>query len=504
MIKYLSRNTDRIYNLLLIILLAIQPVLELVWFNNGTIGEIAGFTIPTLIRFGLVGIIGCLSFAVVKFNKKHLFLAGYGILVVVYTVFHHIFSVDFYSFVPGNFDYNLVKEIFYIFRMLVPIAVIYFIYCSKMTEDIIKKIILWISGFVTVIVVVTNILKISLGSYSDKKILGNIFDWFLHSGKYTFNDLASKGFFYWSIFSTVLVLIYPFLIYLYLKEKKQRYLILIVLQGLALYMFGTKATTFSVIIELVLMLLVYLFCILFKREKGGAKKQILSLFIVIVLGVLILPYTPSLSRMSFDKGYKKSIDKDGYKYRYKEKLKDNGDFEEYLDENYMYLSVKEEFMLDSYSYKYDLEFWNALLNELGPSQRMQNRIIEQRMLERVKEINNDKMDSYFGLGYTRTSNIYNLERDFLYQYYSMGIFGVLLFLGPYVVVLLVSMGLMLLRYKTNFNVENCALVLGLGLSMFLAYYSGNVMESLGITIIMGALCGYLLKLVFGSKQCNIL
>lgn len=496
MINHSLKNTDKIYNaynVLLIILLIIQPILELVWFNNGTIGEIAGFTIPTIIRFGLVGIIGCMSIVVVKFNKKHLLLAGYGVLVILYIILHHIFSADFRSFVPGDFDYNLLKEIFYILRMLVPIVVIYFVYNSKITEDIMKKIVLWISGFVTIIVVVTNILKVSLGSYSDKKILGNIFDWFLHQGKYTFNDLASKGFFYWSIFSTVLILIYPFLIYLYLKEKKQRYLILIILQGLALYMFGTKVTTFSVVIELVLMLLVYLFCILLKRESGFAKKQVVSLFIVIVIGVVILPYTPSVSRISFDEEYKKSIDEEEGEWSF------SGDFEKYLDENYMYLSVKEEFMLDSYNYKYDLEFWNDLLNELGPSERMQNRIIEQRMLERVKEINNDKMDAYFGLGYTRTSNIYNLERDFLYQYYSMGIFGVILFLGPYIAILLLVMGLMLLKFKNNFNVENCALVLGLGLSMCGAYYSGNVMESLGITIIMGAMCGYLLKVILENK-----
>lgn len=78
----------------------------------------------------------------------------------------------------------------------------------------------------------------------------------------------------------------------------------------------------------------------------------------------------------------------------------------------------------------------------------------------------------------------------------MGIIGVILLLGPYIMIILVAMLWMLIKFKDKANIENCSLVLGLGLSLFLAYYSGNVMESLGITIVIGALAGYLLKLLF--------
>ena len=102
-------------------------------------------------------------------------------------------------------------------------------------------------------------------------------------------------------------------------------------------------------------------------------------------------------------------------------------------------------------------------------------------------------------GYTRTSNIYNLERDFLYQYYSLGIVGVVIFLGPYVGILLITMILMLVKFKKRGNIENCSLVLGVGLSLFLAYYSGNVMDNLGITIIMGMVLGMLLRINFRKE-----
>ena len=57
------------------------------------------------------------------------------------------------------------------------------------------------------------------------------------------------------------------------------------------------------------------------------------------------------------------------------------------------------------------------------------------------------MDDWFGIGYTRTSNIYNLEKDFVYQYYSVGIVGVVLLLGPYIGILLFVMLRMLVHFK---------------------------------------------------------
>lgn len=486
---------EKLYTLLLILLIGIQPVLELVWLNDGTFGEIAGFTIPTLVRFGLVGAIGILSFFVVRFNKRYIWLAVYAIVVIIYAIFHNIYCTDFHSLIPGDFGYNWLQELFYLIRMLVPIAVIYFVYNSKITAKMFKMLAVGISLFSSLIIIITNITKTALGSYSDTRILGNIFDWFLNKGEYTFNDLASKGFFYWSIYSTVLVLLYPYLIYLYFKERKKRYLGLIALQGIALYMFGTKATTFSVVIELVTMLAVYVFCTLIKKDDKFSARLSIPLVAVILGAFIIFPSTPAISRIAFDKEYQKEIDAGEDK-----KGEDIEDIESYIAENYSELSIKEEFILDSYNYKYDPDFWQEILNELGPSQRMQNRIIEQRMLERVKEINNDPMDDYFGLGYTRTSNIYNLERDFLYQYYSLGIIGVILFLGPYIGILLIAMALMIIKFKEKGTVLNCSFVLGIGLSLFLAYYSGNVMDNLRITILLAFVTGYLLREICGKTE----
>lgn len=494
MINKMDQKIEKTYMWLLIILFSVQPILELTWFNDGTIGEIAGFTIPTLVRFGLMGIITVMSIFVIRFNHRHIWMAAYLVLVAFYFVLHHIFSLDFRSYVPGDFGYNFIQEAFYLCRMVLPVILIFFVYHFRINATLFSRIVVWLSAFSSGLVIITNVFKVAIGSYSNETILGNVFDWFFNKGQFTFNDLSSKGFFYWSIFSTMLVLIYPYLMYLYFKTERKRYFLLVVAQGLALYMFGTKATTFSVIIELVIMMAVYLFCVFVKKEQKFRLKAAVSFIVVLLIAFLVYPYTPAISRQNFDAEYGKDLDEEYEKTKEEELVKKEKDLEAYFDENYPYFSIEEEFMLNSYNYKYDLEFWDDLLNELGPSQRMQNRIIEERMLQRVKEINNDVMDTYFGMGYSRTSNIYNLERDFLYQYYSMGVVGVILLLGPYVGIVAFIMVMMLIRFKTTFNMINCSLILGCGLSLFLAYYSGNVMESLGITIIFALVLGYLLKI----------
>ena len=155
-------------------------------------------------------------------------------------------------------------------------------------------------------------------------------------------------------------------------------------------------------------------------------------------------------------------------------------------------------LINSYSFKYDYEFWtNIILNETA-EQKADNRNIQTKIFERIKEINSSKMDDLFGLTYSRTSKIFNLERDFLYQYYSLGIVGVLLFLGPLVLLLLVCM-IKMLRNRKLLNMENTSLCFGVGLLLCVALYSGNMLDNLGIIIMLGFVEGYLVSNVFFNK-----
>lgn len=493
----MRQHKERIFTYMLIGFIVMQPLLDLAWLNNGAIGEVFGFTIPTLIRITIIVILGIMSFSVFVFHKKHAWLALYLIVIGMYFVMHHINALNFNSCVPGNFNYNMLGEMFYVIRMCFPIAMMYFVYNSNFKRQQFEQSVIGIVLIMSGVVIITNIFKISIGSYSDQRIAGNIFDWFLNPGAYYHNQLASKGFFYVSIVSMVLILLLPYMFYMFIDTKKKRYIGLGIAQVIALFMFGTKATSYSVVLVLGIMCILYLFSSLLKREYVFDAKILAVLFIVVVGSLGMLKYSPATARVHFDEEYEEEMDKE--EEEEKEELYAEYDFSSredivrFFDNNYKLLSINETILVESYPYKYDPEFWWTFYESTVPSVRMQNRFVQEAVLKRVQKINNNEMDQYLGIGYTRTSNIYNLEKDFLYQYYSMGILGAMLLVGPYIILLLVVMVSMIVSFKKKMTLLNLSLVLGCGLTCCLAYYSGNTLESLGVTIVMGAVYGYLLK-----------
>lgn len=485
-----------IFPYLLMGIVCIQPILDLVWFNNGTIPEVFGFTIPTLVRVGFVGLIGIASLLLIKWNKKMIALIFYLITVMAYFVFHHLHCMNFNSLVPGDFNYSLAGELFYIVRMLIPFAMTYFMqlvdkYDLDVLFDITSQVVSWA---MSLLIVITNILKVSISSYSDAKIRGNIFDWFLNQDAFSFNELTSKGFFYHAIVTCTLVMSFPYFIYKYIHTKEKKYIGLLLLEGIALLMVGTKATSFSVIIELSVMILVYLFCSIIKKDIVFSKSTFAGLFALMIIFTSIYWYSPCRMRMDFSALYEDKKDQEAATEKQAElDFEDTDAMIAYFDEYTNDLSINPKFLTKSYPYQYDIDFWVDILQKYPPSERMQNRIIEEEMFIRIKEINNNPMDDYLGIGFTRTENVFKLEQDFLYQCYSMGFIGAGLLMGPYIALLLYSMIDMLRHFKEKANLFNCALVLGLGLTYFVAFYSGNTMESLGVTITIGFVQGYLLK-----------
>ena len=167
----------------------------------------------------------------------------------------------------------------------------------------------------------------------------------------------------------------------------------------------------------------------------------------------------------------------------------------YFDYTYEKQDITVTLIKDSYSYKFDPLFWKDFIENTPIEQRPNNRLVQQAIFDRIKSINHNYFDNLFGITYSRTSKVFNLERDFIYQFYSIGIFGVIIFLMPYIICILFAIIHMLLNYKNKFNFLNCTLIIGIGVILCISYYSGNTLENLGITIPLGIMCGYLVKKV---------
>ena len=131
--------------------------------------------------------------------------------------------------------------------------------------------------------------------------------------------------------------------------------------------------------------------------------------------------------------------------------------------------------------------------------RMQNRYLERAMLDKVVATNNNKLDKFMGISYTRETNIFNLERDFTSQIYSLGWFGMILFIGPYVAILAYG----ILKWILNKNKRTYLITSILTAMVFMlaaAFSSGNVMDFLTASFILAFVSGFLLKEFAGESR----
>ena len=102
----------------------------------------------------------------------------YILLVIIFTIIHHFSAIKFTSLVPGNFNYSFKVEVFYIIRMLIPFFIGFLIYYSNIKRKDLDLVVIILSLLFSLIIIVTNILKIAYGSYTHEIINANIFDWF--------------------------------------------------------------------------------------------------------------------------------------------------------------------------------------------------------------------------------------------------------------------------------------------------------------------------------------
>jgi len=154
---------------------------------------------------------------------------------------------------------------------------------------------------------------------------------------------------------------------------------------------------------------------------------------------------------------------------------------DYIEENYISSNINQNFILNRYPYQYDVDFWYDIIKSNNPL-KADYRFLEEAMVKRVFKINNNKFDVFFGITYTRVQNIFNIEKDFVMQYYSLGIIGLILLLGPYIIILLLWILKILYRKLKNLELTPLLAFTTICMIFFVAYYSGNLLNSLGFGI----------------------
>lgn len=464
---------------LLILFLIINPIFDLKIFYN---------SISTLIRVICIAFFFTYYFFASKNNKKYLLLI-YPILIAIYFIFHHLNAKGFNSLVPGNFNYSIFKEFLYFIKMICPYMLIYSLFKANFSKEEIFFILKLIVLTISLIIIISNIFLFSYGTYSDTRIKANFFEWFNLDSSFTYKDLSSKGLFESANqISATLLMFLPFIILLTLENKCKLNLFTLFCNMIALLFLGTKVAVFGIIIVFLYTSFAYIIL----------KKQIKKLYILIpflLIYICLLPFNPTFSRFPETKLvveaslgvsttdqnttlYNTSATQDPPTVEYKK---------EYVFNHYIESNINENFILNRYPYGYDVDFWYDIITSDNPK-KSDYRFLEESMTKRVISINNNKLDILFGIAYTRVQNIFNIEKDFVMQYYSLGIIGLILIFLPYFIILIYWIVKVLSNKLKNLDFFEVIAFITICMIFFVAYYSGNLLNSLGVGVYLSLIC----------------
>ena len=409
-------------------------------------------------------------------NSKYLFI--YYALCFLYLIISFLRSDTFYSLVPGNFNYNFLDEGLTIIKLITPITLIYSLYYQKIEW---KKYLLVLKIWVILIcgsIIITNIFKISLSSYSNLPITKNIFEWNINN---YYQETASKGFFVYAnqeaviMIMLLLLFIYDFL---YKNKKSVFYIILLMF---AMLMLGTRVSSVGGFLTLICAYIFYIFYCVYKKEKYVFK----SLYVLIPICIwgILLPISPYANRnieLNTIEENANDIVTDSKEHIEMNSSEEESEIEsniEYVYANYNPNYLPQVFFEDYYPIKYDSDFWYEFVKNT-PLEEMNYRTIETSIIKRVKEINDDSLDILFGISNARIQNIVNIERDFVLHYYAFGIIGSIVLLLVYIIMLTYSI-YKFFKYQAYYLFIITTAIL---LFIFSAFLIGNIINSMNAII----------------------
>lgn len=405
-------------------------------------------------------------------NIKYLLL--YYLLCFIYLVISFFHQKNFNSLLPSEFDFNIVSEALTILKLVIPGTFLYCLYYVKIPfKKYMKVLKCWVILF-NLSIVITNIFKISLGSYSDTFITKNIFEWSKYNYyKYT----ASKGYFmYANQISAISIPILLVFIYDYIYNSKKS-IIYIFIISLSMLMLGTRVSTLGGLLTLSFSIIFYFIIEIYR--KRCFRKRVYILVIPVIGWLLLLGISPYSNRnieLNKTDTIKDMVDTtmvvDNSKIVIKEVTK-----KDYVYNNYNKEYLPKVFFEEYYPIEYDEDFWYYFVKN-NTIDDINYRYIEKSIIKRVVEINNNSLDKYFGISNSRIQNIVNIESDFYLHYYAFGIVGSFILLLVYLNLFIYAL-IKFVKVNSYFSFVYLSCVV---LFLFSAYLTGNIINSINIML----------------------
>ena len=433
--------------------------------------------ISTLIQVIFVFLLLFVTLILYKDSRKNIkWMILYYVLCLIYLGVSFYHQEYFKSLLPSSYGFNIVSELLTILKLITPITFIYSLYYMKIPY---KKYMLVLKVWCILFagsIVLTNIFKFSLGSYSDTFITKNIFEW----NKYNYYKYsASKGYFMYANQVSALCIIFLLMfIYDYLYNSKKS-IIYVLLVSLAMLMLGTRVSTLGGLLTLVFAIIFYFIINIF--NKISIKKRIYILVIPVLGWVLLLQVSPYNNRsIELNRSINRHMDEASIvddKAIVMDDTSMDVDKTKYVYQNYNKDYLPKVFFEKYYPIKYDEEFWYNFVKN-NSIDKINYRYIEKSIIRRVVEVNNNPLDKFIGISNTRIQNIVNIESDFYLHYYAFGIIGS-------IILLIIYLMLFIYAFNNFVKIQNYYAFIMLScvvLFLFSAFLTGNIINSINTVL----------------------
>lgn len=462
------KNVKNIIENVTVFFLFLLPLFSTVFLYN---------KISTLIQIIFVFLLLFVTLILYKDSRKNIkWMILYYVLCLIYLGVSFYHQESFKSLLPSSYGFNIVSELLTILKLITPITFIYSLYYIKLPF---KKYMLVLKVWCILFagsIVLTNIFKISLGSYSDTFITKNIFEWNKYNYyKYT----ASKGYFIYANQVSALCIIFLLMfIYDYLYNSKKS-IIYVLLVSLAMLMLGTRVSTLGGLLTLVFAIIFYFIISIF--NKISIKKRIYILVIPVLGWVLLLQVSPYNNRsIELNRSINRHMDDTSIvddKAIVMDDTSMDVDKTKYVYQNYNKDYLPKVFFEKYYPIKYDEEFWYNFVKN-NSIDKINYRYIEKSIIRRVVEVNNNSLDKYVGISNTRIQNIVNIESDFYLHYYAFGIIGSIILLVIYLILFIYAFNnFVKIQNYYAFIMLSCVV-----LFLFSAFLTGNIINSINAVL----------------------
>lgn len=512
----MEKKLAKLNHILIAILIIAQPFI--VMFQAMVVRDIQIFGISAFESFNiLVGASTVLLTIITHPNKKKFIkYIPYCFMLGAYLVAHGLHIYQFDQSVYSLQNPSFLVETYYIVRtFIVPLMLIFSVYYSHIEKEQIIKILEVFLFTIAVVMVVTNLFHIALRNYTDVNVFNeyNLFDWiaFENSSRYSYYKLTTKGWFLsGNQMAAILFMSFPVVVYrTYLYRDAFRYSLL-VLQMIAMYMLGTKVANIGCLLIMVV------FFVAWKVFEliGHDSKRVKTMVGVTLLIASLFPYSPVGYMMKYRSedgtgssgavinNIELSENLEDYEFDYRQLISDSKILVELDADN---LSEGEKQFVKKYLEEYFtffgispyiFEHYNDLDHSIFWTKYLQNttnndyRVLKNKILEDIYNNNNNPRDKYLGMGYTL--NFIYTESDFYYQYYSYGILGMIVLMGPYFYVLCYVVFQGLRKFKQMFTLECAMYFIAPLIGIAVAKFSGHVFERTFPLITLAILIGIVL------------